>query len=149
MPGMVQSWMWRLRAFHCHVIATTFNNQNFDPSNKYSKKSWMCHIWTKIGLKFGNILFHYRVIASGIKQKVVKHTALKVPLWSPTTVLIEPNDAWLRSSNGMRYIHHGMTVWWNLGYSERLPGNENSNTESFFQRWRLSLSCKRFRSVLV
>ena len=52
----------------------------------------MCHIWTKIGLKFGNILFHYRVIASGIKQKVMKHTALKVPVWSPTTVLIEPND---------------------------------------------------------
>ena len=41
-----------------------------------------------------------------------KHTALTIPVWSPTTVLGEPNPAWLRSSDGIRYIQGGMTVWY-------------------------------------
>ncbi len=40
-----------------------------------------------------------------------KHTALTIPVWSPTTVLGKPNLAWLRSSDGIRYIQGGMTVW--------------------------------------
>ena len=40
-----------------------------------------------------------------------KHTALTIPVWSPTTVLGKPNPAWLRSSDGIRYIQGGMTVW--------------------------------------
>ena len=41
-----------------------------------------------------------------------KHTALTIPVWSPTTVLGKPNPAWLRSSDGIRYIQGGMTVWY-------------------------------------
>ena len=49
------------------------------------------------------------------KQKKEKnnesHSALTVPEWSPTSVLGEPNDAWLQSSDGIWYFHHGVTEW--------------------------------------
>ena len=45
------------------------------------------------------------------QNKIKKHTALTIPVWSPTTVLGKPNPAWLRSSDGIRYIQGGMTVW--------------------------------------
>ena len=45
-----------------------------------------------------------------------KHSTPKIPVWSPTTVLIRPNGAWLRSSNGMRYIHHGVIEWWDVWF---------------------------------
>ena len=44
-------------------------------------------------------------------QWKTKHSAPRVPAWSPTAVLPRPNGAWLQSSDGIWYIHHGMTEW--------------------------------------
>ena len=41
-----------------------------------------------------------------------KHTTPTIPVWSPTTVLGRPILAWLRSSDGIRYIQEGMIVWY-------------------------------------
>ena len=46
-----------------------------------------------------------------------KHSTPEIPVWSPTTVLVGPNGAWLRSSDGMRYIHHGVIEWWDVWFS--------------------------------
>ena len=73
---------------------------------------------------FFSLLLFYSSASSYSQQKTVanlsfelnrcktkKHTALTIPVWSPTTVLGKPNPAWLRSSDGIRYIQGGMTVW--------------------------------------
>ena len=59
---------------------------------------------------YANSKLHHSVLTEPKQNK--KHTALTIPVWSPTTVLGKPNPAWLRSSDGIRYIQSGMTVWW-------------------------------------
>ena len=61
-----------------------------------------------------------------------KHTALTIPVWSPTTVLGEPNPAWLRSSDGIRYIQGGMTVWCRWNFSIVLIAYSNFLAFTFF-----------------
>ena len=78
--------------FFCSFVAL---NQNFS-----YRGSW--HGFFSLFFNMRNVFF----------AKMKKHTALTIPVWSPTTVLGEPNPAWLRSSDGIRYIQGGMTVWW-------------------------------------
>ena len=50
-----------------------------------------------------------RMISMSIKKITQKkHSSCTVPEWSPTSVLGTPNDAWLQSSDGIWYFHHGM-----------------------------------------
>lgn len=43
-------------------------------------------------------------------KKRKKNTAPRIPEWSPTSVLPEPELAWLRKSDGMRYFRVSMAV---------------------------------------
>ena len=54
----------------------------------------------------------------GFQQQQKKHSTPEIPAWSPTAVLIGPNGAWLRSLDGMRYIHHGVIEWWDLCFCD-------------------------------
>ena len=53
-------------------------------------------------------------------------------MWSPTTVLGKPNPAWLRSSDGIRYIQGGMTVWCRWNFSIVLIAYSNFLAFTFF-----------------
>ena len=72
-----------------------------------------------------------------------KHSTPEIPAWSPTAVLIGPNGAWLRSSDGIRYIHHGMIEWWDLGFCDVCRAE---NEKNFVQKKKIgSIKKKLFK----
>ena len=56
------------------------------------------------------ICLHVLPKKKNIRHPKKKHSTPEIPAWSPTAVLIGPNSAWLRSSDGMRYNHCGVIV---------------------------------------
>ena len=94
-----------------HAASTPLCMPHFLSKTQTSSTSFLCYFFTHllpILLTTKNCSKPF-LRTQPIQNK--KHTALTIPVWSPTTVLGKPNPAWLRSSDGIRYIQGGMTVW--------------------------------------